>query len=709
MKAIVDAPAPRDVTELRSFLGLVNYYSKFLPDLATVLSPLYALLQHATEWKWGQKQREAFKHVKNLLQSGRVLVHFDDRLPLVLSCDASPYGLGAVLAHRMLDGSERPVGFASRTLAKAERNYSQLDKEALAIIFAIKRYHQYLYGRHFEIKTDHKPLTHIFGESRGIPVMASGRLQRWALTLSAYDYSIQYIEGSKNANADALSRLPLPSTVRDVPIPAEVVHLMEHLDMSLISSSLIRTWTDQDQTLSKVRSWLLTGWPSHKLEEQFQPFVRRRHELSVEGGGVLWGHRVVVPRKGWSRVLEILHEAHPGIVRMKSFSRGFVWWPGIDEQIENCVKECSACQQSRKVVPVVPLHPWVWPDKPWSKVHLDYAGPFEGKMFLLAMDAHSKWLEVHVTNSTTSSATIELLRKSFACLGLPDVVVSDNATTFTSDEFLKRNGIKHVRTPPYHPASNGLIERAVQTFKEGMRRLTEGSINTRVSRFLFQYRITPHSTTGVLPAELVFGRKLCSHLDHLRPNLGDTVRQSQARQKAAHDSHAKTQDFAVGDLVYVQNYGQGPKWLEGKVVEVLGSVVYNVLLEDGRQVKRHAEQLRKRQGTTQVPSSQQTQSPMADDTELLDDGVSANAEAAASGTEASSPADTMSATTESAELPRGDAILEPQSTETESETAHSDVRRSALHPRETPTRQIWTLRVCIMLVMWFVQTKERGM
>ena len=180
------------------------------------------------------------------------------------------------------------MGFASRTLAKAEHNYSQLDKESSAIIFAVKRHHQYLYGRHFEIKTDHKPLTHSFCVSRGIPVMASGRLQKWALTLTAYDYSIQYREGSKNANADALSRLPLPSTVRDVPIPAEVVHLMEHLDMSLISSSLTRTWMAQDQTLSKVtcRSWLLKGWPSHKLEEQFQLFVRRRDELSVEGGCV---------------------------------------------------------------------------------------------------------------------------------------------------------------------------------------------------------------------------------------------------------------------------------------------------------------------------------------------------------------------------------------------------------------------------------------
>ena len=686
VKAVVDAPAPRDVAELRSFLGMVNYYSKFLPDLATVLSPLYMLLQHSTEWKWGQKQREAFKQAKTLLQSNRVLMHFDDRLPLVLSCDASPYGLGAILAHRMPDGSERPVGFASRTLAKAERNYSQLDKEALAIIFAVKRYHQYLYGRHFEIKTDHKPLTHIFGESRGVPVMASGRLQRWALTLGAYDYSIQYREGSKNANADALSRLPLPSTVKDVPRPAELVHLMEHLDTSLISSSLIRTWTDQDQTLSKVKSWLLNGWPSHKLEEQFQPFVRRKNELSVEGGCVLWGNRVVVPRKGWDRVLEVLHEAHPGIVRMKSFARGFVWWPGLDEQIENCVKECGVCQQSRKIVPVVPLHPWVWPVKPWSRIHIDYAGPFEGKMFLLTIDAHSKWLEVHVTNSATSSTTIELLRKSFACLGLPDVVVSDNAATFTSDEFtdfLKKNGIKHVRTPPYHPASNGVIERAVQTFKEGMKRLTEGSMSTRVSRFLFKYRITPHSTTGVPPAELIFGRKIRSHLDHLRPNLGDTVQQSQTRQKTVHDSHAKTQDFAVGDPVYVLNYGQGPKWLVGKVMEVLGSVVYHVLLEDGRQVKRHAEQLRKRQGTMKIPVSLHTQPPGVVETELLDDSSSTNAQEAVREHETTPPPETMSCMNEPEQVPEGNTTTVPQ--ETSRGPSNRDVRRST-RERRPPDR-----------------------
>ena len=157
VKAIVDAPSPRNLTELRSFLGMVNYYGKFLPNLATTLAPLYELLCQTKAWTWGPRQRKAFRQVKGLLQSNKVLTHFDDQLPLLLECDASPYGLGTVLSHRMPDGSERPVGFASRTLSKAETNYSHLDKEALAIIFEVKKYHQYLYGRQFEKKTTINP------------------------------------------------------------------------------------------------------------------------------------------------------------------------------------------------------------------------------------------------------------------------------------------------------------------------------------------------------------------------------------------------------------------------------------------------------------------------------------------------------------------------------------------------------------------------
>ena len=314
VKAIVDAPDPRNLSELRSLLGMVNYYSKFLPNLATVLAPLYKLLRQTTAWHWGPRQKGAYRKVKKLLQSRRVLTHFDEQLPLTLECDASPYGLGAVLSHRLPDGCEKPVGFASRTLTKAEQNYSHLDKEALAIIFGVKKFHQYLYGRQFDIKTDHKPLTHIFSESRAVPTMASGRIQRWALTLGAYDYHIRFRQGKANANADALSRLPLQLPDQPTPRPAEVVHLMEHLATTPLSSTQIRTWTDEDPTLSKVRQLVQEGWPESDTnsgaDDQLSPYTKRRLELSVEGGCVLWGCRVVVPWNGRERALDMVHEAH---------------------------------------------------------------------------------------------------------------------------------------------------------------------------------------------------------------------------------------------------------------------------------------------------------------------------------------------------------------------------------------------------------------
>ena len=206
-------------------------------------------------------------------------------------------------------------------------------------------------------------------------------------------------------------------------------------------------------------------------------------------------------------------------------------------------------------------------------------------MFLLIMDTHSRWLEIHSTNSSTSTATIELMRKTFAGLGLPEVVVSDNATAFTSaefSEFLRKNGIRHVRTPPYHPAS---VERTVQTFKEGLKRLSSGSLNTRLSRFLFHYRLMPHSATGVSPAEMVFGRKLRSQLDLLRPSEGRKARQSQKQQKRGHDTHAIPRSFTIGDSVYARNYGPGPKWLPGQVVETEGSVMFQLQLADGRVIR----------------------------------------------------------------------------------------------------------------------------
>ena len=172
--------------ELRAFLGLLNYYGKFLPNLAGNIHPLINLLCKAKKWNWIEACKKSFNWAKQAIASSKILVHYDPKLPIKVAADASAYGIGAVLSHILEDNTEHPVAFASRTLSPSEKNYSQIGKEALALIFAVKKFHQYLYGRHFTLVTDHKPLLAILGPKKGIPPLAAARLQRWAFQLSAY-------------------------------------------------------------------------------------------------------------------------------------------------------------------------------------------------------------------------------------------------------------------------------------------------------------------------------------------------------------------------------------------------------------------------------------------------------------------------------------------------------------------------------------------
>ena len=189
------------------FLGLVNYYHRFLPNLSSVLHPLNQLLEKDHTWEWSRECQDDFKEAKRLVTSEQVLAHYDPDLPVRVACDASPYGLGAVLSYVMSDGSEKPVAFASRTLNRAERNYSQIDKEALALVWGIRKFNHYLYGRRFTLVTHHQPLTAIFHPEKGIPAMTAARMQRYALQLAAHDYEIKYRTSAKHGNADGLSRV----------------------------------------------------------------------------------------------------------------------------------------------------------------------------------------------------------------------------------------------------------------------------------------------------------------------------------------------------------------------------------------------------------------------------------------------------------------------------------------------------------------------
>ena len=243
---------------------MLQFYNRFLHNLATLAAPLYSLLRKGVTYSWGKPQQESFNNAKECLISPRVLIHFDQKLKVILSCDASPTGVGVVLAHQLSDGSERPVAYASRSLSETEQRYAQIDKEALSIIFAVKRFHQYLFGLSFTIITDHKPLLGLFGSNKVIPAMSSSRMQRWALMLSAYDYTIEHRSGIKNSNADALSRLPMQNTVdeSEVKIPGDVVFVLDHLNQQTTTTAAqIRNHTRRDPILAKVLQHVQSGWP----------------------------------------------------------------------------------------------------------------------------------------------------------------------------------------------------------------------------------------------------------------------------------------------------------------------------------------------------------------------------------------------------------------------------------------------------------------
>lgn len=584
--AIQKAAVPKNVTELRSFLALLNYYGKFIPNLSTLIQPMTALLHKDVVWQWSEKCQSAFENAKKSLQSDKLLVHYDPDLPLILACDASPYGVGAVISHRMKDGSERPIAFASRMLTKTEQNYSQIEKEALGLVFGVMKFHEYLYGRKFLLLTDHKPLLKILGPKTGVPTLAAARMQRWALILAAYTYEIQYKRSEQHSNADALSRLPVKPSVD---VASNPVYRVAFLDDLPVTAREIAKETDKDPVLKVVKQLVLTGWPKHVQDEALKPYFQRKFELTIEDDCLLWGLRVVIPEKLKGRLLSELHEHHWGIVKMKSLARSFFWWPTLDESIEHEVSECSVCQQQRSMPATARVHTWRWSSCPWERIHLDFAEDHK-QMFLVVMDAYARWPEIIPMHTTTSEKTIEALRTLFSAYGLPKEVVTDNGPQFVSQEFetfLARNGVKHITSPAYHPASNGLAERLVQNLKKSLaknRAIGGMTLEHCVANFVFGYRNTPHTTTGKTPSELFLKRQVRTRLSLIRPEF------SQRMQTETEPNLPRVRSFTVGQQVLVKNYRGGEKWLNGVIREVLGPVTYNVEV-NGKCVKRHVNQM----------------------------------------------------------------------------------------------------------------------
>ena len=255
----------------------------------------------------------------------------------------------------------------------------------------------------------------------------AARMQRYALFLSGYNYDISYKNTKAHGNADSLSRLPLPDCEPEEDNSVELMYIAQ-FDNLPITSDRVRQETSRDPIMCRVHEYVVSGWNVHVKpdDKDFYPFFSRKDELTVHNGCLLWGMRVIVPSKLREQILTDLHVGHIGVVKMKALARSLIWWPGLDTEIEAIASKCAGCQEYKRAPPAAPIHPWEWPTRPWERIHIDFAGPFLNSMFLVAVDAHSKWPEVVQMRETTAERTIEVLRGIFSRTGVPSVLVSDN-------------------------------------------------------------------------------------------------------------------------------------------------------------------------------------------------------------------------------------------------------------------------------------------
>lgn len=608
LKAIVAAKAPENVSEVRAFAGMMNYYGRFIKDLSTIMSPLYELLKKGSKFVWSQSCQAAFERAKQEVCKDVSLSHFDPKKEIVLICDASNVGVSAVLAHRE-HNEDRPIAFASRTLSPSEKGYSVLQKEGLAIVFGLNKYYFYLAGNKVTIKTDHKPLVAIFGPQKGVPVMAAGRMQRWANFISGFQYQMDHISSEENV-ADYPSRCPVESWELWKEDGTYLNFITSGSKLSLDTDAL-RAATEGDKVLSFVRQQVLLGKKQGLQNDEFQAFARIYEELAVENDIVMRGFRVVVPASLRQVVLEELHTAHLGVNKSKSVARGYFWWPGLDEAIESHIRGCSACLSEQPSPPLAELIPWEVPIRPWSRIHVDYAGPIQGVWYLIVIDALTKWPEVFPTRTITATFTIERLMECMARFGLVDEIVSDNGTQFTAKEFksfVEANGIKHNLTAPGHPASNGAAENFVKTFKSALKKACNDGLGRRSSEvlnnFLMAYRKSTHCSSKLSPAVALLGREMVTKFDRMLPQstkpevpkldvLKENLTTAQRKQQRQFKG-SRIHEFCPGEKVLVRDYSDPnhTKWEKAVVDQVLGKRNYLVTLSSSRRrIKRHLDQM----------------------------------------------------------------------------------------------------------------------
>lgn len=581
INAIINMKSPNNKKELQMFLGMVNYLRKFIPNMANIASPLQMLLKNDVDWLWTEFHESVYKNIKKKLTEAPVLQNFNIKLPICIQCDASANGLGCCLLQ-----NNKPVCFASRSLTPSERNFSQIEKELLSVVWATRKFHYYIYGHKVTIINDHKPLESLL--KKHLHEIPSPRLQRLKLKLLKYNIEFKYMQGKLMFIADLLSRSYQECNNVDETYMYEVIHsvgLAKYLECTDEQKCQLIDESSKDEELIKLRDFTQNGWPEkNKIPDSLHSFHKLKNELSVDGQLIFFKDRLVIPKSLRLSFIKTLHEGHIGMSKMKHLARKLYYWPYMDQHIGEFVKKCFSCQTYQNNNVKEPLLSHDIPNLPFLKLGIDIL-EFKKKNYLVIYDYYSKWLDIKFIANKTAKSIINSLIEIFCNFGIPSEIISDHVP-FDSREckqFAQEWGFKFTYTSPRYPQSNGMAERGVQIAKKMLLKCQEDNTDYRLA--LLQYRVSPVSGTNFSPCELLMNRNLKTRLvvnsQYLQPKLNsDVKKQFDKIGKRNTRNYNKTsrvrRDFYVNQRVWFKKNVYNNRWLEGEIVQCLGYRSYIV-------------------------------------------------------------------------------------------------------------------------------------
>lgn len=589
--AIREMGSPTNKKDLQTFLGVINIMRSFIPNLSDKTEKLRELLQKNIIFKWTEDHDKTMADIKESILNANILVPFDITKELIVQCDASQGGLGCVL---LQDG--KPISFASRSLTTCERNYSQIEKEMLSILFACTKFKFYTYGRKVTVVNDHKPLLGIM--NKNIHKIASAKLQRMRLKMLNFDVDLKYAPGKTIHIADYLSRYMIRTNESEE--DKDITNAICTINVTDEKRKLIQRETENDSVLKKIKELCKEGWPNNKdnCPIELKYYYKLRNDILLEDDMLFYNERIIMPTTMRKLMLEKLHEPHFGITKTLQRARSSVFWPNITNEIELTVTHCRVCQENAPNNVKEPMIPHEIPNEPFKKIACDIL-EHSARNYLVVIDFYSNWIElIKLKGKTAHEINIEWM-KLFSSYGYPHIIIADNMPfgSFECREFAKKYDINIVTSSPRYPQSNGMAERAVQICKKILKKCDS---EESVLNALLAYRSTPIKNMKYSPAQLLHNRILRTdlpmHTNKFKPSLcTDVDKQHEYKQlvtKTFYDKTARKNthiEFEPKQKILFKNNN---KWQAGIITGKHDTPRSFLIQSDGRVYRRNTRHIR---------------------------------------------------------------------------------------------------------------------